>query len=100
MRIPTAILILLPLTVISCSRAPERGADPGLLAEIQAIRAIDNHAHPVRFTAPGDPPDRGFDALPVDHLEEGSDPLMIRPGVPAVAEAHRALYGSTAKQDM
>lgn len=84
----------------ACSRAPQAGsalADPDLLAEIRQIRAIDNHAHPVRVTEPGEAPDRGYDALPVDNLEASSDPLNLRPGVPAAAEAHRALYGSASK---
>lgn len=98
MRLTATLLISLPLIATSCSHPPDRRADPGLLAEIQAIRAIDNHAHPVRVTAPGYPPDRGFDALPVDHLEASSDPLMLRPGAPAVAEAQRALFGSASKQ--
>ena len=93
---------LIPLLLVlaaSCSRAPERdaAADPGLLAEIRQIRAIDNHAHPVRVVAQGEAPDRGYDALPVDHLEASSDPLNLRPGAPAAAEAHRALYGAGGK---
>jgi len=71
---------LLALLVAGCSRAPEPAADPGLLSEIQRIRAIDNHAHPVRVTPQGEPPDRFYDALPVENLEPGSDPLIFRPG--------------------
>jgi hypothetical protein len=63
-----------------------------LAAAIQQIRAIDNHAHPVRITAAGEPPDRFFDALPVDNMEPQSDPVNLRPRAPEVAEAWRALY--------
>jgi hypothetical protein len=56
------------LLLAGCSRTSQPAADPGLLAEIQQIRAIDNHAHPVRVTSAGEPPDRGFDALPVDSM--------------------------------
>jgi hypothetical protein len=84
---------LLALAAAGCARAPAPLVDPDLAAEIQNIRAIDNHAHPVRYTAPGEPPDRGYDALPVENLEAGSDPLNLRPGTPAAVEAHRALSG-------
>src|SRR5277367_1590937 len=83
--------VLLALT--GCTQAPTPAADPNLSAEIQRIRAIDNHAHPVRFTAPNEPPDRFFDALPVDNMEPQSDPVNLRPNAPAMAEAWRALYG-------
>src|SRR5215469_4573358 len=84
---------LLALLSTACTRAPEL-ADPQLVSDIQQVRAIDNHAHPVRVTELPEAPDRGYDALPVDNLEAGSDPLVLRPGFPAVLEAHRALYGS------
>ena len=77
----------------ACGPAREPAADPDLVAEIQKIRAIDNHAHPVRYTPPGEAPDREFDALPVDSMEPQSDPVALRPGSVAVQEASRALYG-------
>ena len=86
-----------PLCLAACSRAPDAAADPEILAAIQAIRAIDNHAHPVRNGSPG-APDRDFDALPVDHLEPASDPLALRPDFPKTAEASIALYGSPGRK--
>ena len=70
-----------------------RTAPDGLAGEIARIRAIDNHAHPVRVTGPGEQ-DREFDALPVDNMEPSSDPVYARPGAPGVAEATQALFGS------
>jgi hypothetical protein len=82
------------LLLTSCAR--ERpAADPGLASEIDRIPAIDNHAHPVRYVPAGDPPDRFFDALPVDNMEPQSDPVNLRPGAPAIADAARALYGGS-----
>jgi hypothetical protein len=81
------------VALAGCAQAPP-AADPGLTAEMQRIRAIDNHAHPVRFTAPNEPADRFFDALPVDNMDPQSDPVNLRPDAPAMAEAWRALYGS------
>ncbi len=77
----------------ACSRAPLPSADPDLLKEIESIRAIDNHAHPVRPTAPGEVPDRDYDALPVDHLEPQSDPVRLRSNSPELAEARRVIQG-------
>jgi uncharacterized protein len=81
------------LFISGCGRAPSTLVDEQLAAEIRNIRAIDNHAHPVRFTAPGEEADRGFDALPVDNMEPQSDPVNLRPTSPEVVEAWRALWG-------
>ena len=84
----SAVAVLV-LTLAACERAPLPPADPDLLKEIQSIRAIDNHAHPVRPTAPGEAPDRDYDALPVDNLEAQSDPVRLRGNAPELAEARR-----------
>jgi predicted TIM-barrel fold metal-dependent hydrolase len=77
----------------SCARGPLPSADPDLAAEIASIRAIDNHAHPVRLVGAGEQPDRDFDALPVDNMEPQVDPVGLRPGAPGVLDAWHALYG-------
>src|SRR5262249_38521114 len=78
------------------ARAPERvpaGADPSLLAEIRAIRAIDNHAHVPRPVA--DAP--AYDALPFSLLDApppgviGSQ-VSLRPDNPAFVRAWKALF--------
>jgi hypothetical protein len=66
--------------------------DPALARQIEAIRAIDNHAHPV-LAPPLDTTDRGFDALPVYSLEPQSDPVALRPDFPLLGAAWKALYG-------
>ena len=78
------------MILTACNRTPP-AADPQLLKEIQSIQAIDNHAHPVRPTAPGEPPDRDYDALPVDNLEAQSDPVRLRPNASELAEARRVI---------
>jgi hypothetical protein len=65
--------------------------DSEILSEINSIRAIDNHAHPVRFVAAGQP-DREFDALPVDNMEPQSDPIQLRPDDPSILAAWKALW--------
>jgi uncharacterized protein len=92
-----AFTILIVLAIAGCAPRQQALAEHDLLAEIQGIRAIDNHAHPVRVVPADEKPDRGFDALPVDNMEPQSDPVNLRPGAPAGAEAARALYGGQPK---
>ncbi|HXK02298.1 MAG TPA: amidohydrolase family protein [Verrucomicrobiae bacterium] len=73
----------LTLALAGCNCAPPPAVDPSLAAEIARIKAIDNHAHPVRNVAG----DREFDALPVDNMEPQSDPVALRPGAPPLRVA-------------
>jgi predicted TIM-barrel fold metal-dependent hydrolase len=90
-----SVALLLLLTGCGPARDTFAPADPDLEKEIAGIRAIDNHAHPVRVTGPAEQPDRGFDALPVENMEPSSDPVNLRPGAPAAFDAARDLYGAT-----
>ena len=91
------IVILLAVASVACDRVPPAESrvtpsiDGRLAEEIDRIKAIDNHAHPVRPVAAGEAPDTEYDALPVEHLEPASDPIRTRSGSPELAEAHRAL---------
>lgn len=85
------------LVLAGCSRPLGTTADPGIAAEVASIRAIDNHAHPVRVVKNG-PPDRYFDALPVDNMEPQSDPVNLRPGAPGIADAVRTMYGDRSRK--
>jgi hypothetical protein len=72
----------------------QSGVDPGLLHEIQSIRAIDNHAHVVRPVAD----DHEYDALPfelLDPLPHGAmpGPVSMRADNPAFVHAWKALFG-------
>jgi len=67
-------------------------ADPSLLAEINRIKAIDNHAHPLPFIREGEKDDeRGVvpDFIPPQVLL----PARLRPNNPEYLEAWRILYG-------
>src|SRR5580704_7978455 len=85
------------LAGVACERVPQiesrvpPGIDAGLASEIARIKAIDNHAHPVRPVAAGEAPDTDYDALPVEHLEPASDPVRTRSGSRELAEAQGAL---------
>jgi len=94
---PRLCVILSLALLAACSATRQERADPDLAREISNIKAIDNHAHPVRWTAAGEPADRGFDALPVESMEAESDPVAFRPGNAALQDAHRAMYGGQSK---
>ena len=85
--------VVLALMLGGCAKPPASGIDPVLAAEIAKIKAIDNHAHPVRPTAAGEAPDDGYDALPVENLAASMDPVRFRPnGNPLIAKAGQALF--------
>src|SRR5512140_3088756 len=71
--------VMLLVAGTGCMRSPSAAADaqvdPVIATALAAIKAIDNHAHPARPTAPGEAADTGYDALPVEHLEASSDPV-------------------------
>lgn len=87
------LLLLAALLLAACAKPPSSAVDPNLAAEIAKIKAIDNHAHPVRPTAAGEPADTGYDALPVENLEPQTDPAFFRAnGNPLVAKASQAVF--------
>ena len=65
--------------------------DPQILAEIQQIKAIDNHSHPPKLVSPGEKDD-DYDALPCDPLEPSVPTTTSRPENPQYVEAWKALY--------
>jgi uncharacterized protein len=81
---------LLLLLVFEMARA--QTADPQLLAEINKIKAIDNHSHPPKLVTPGEKDD-DFDALPCDPLEPSEPTTVSRPENPQYLAAWKALYG-------
>jgi len=67
-------------------------ADPQLLAEINKIKAIDNHSHPPKLVGANEKDD-DFDALPCDPLDPAGTPAQLRPENPQYLSAWKALYG-------
>ncbi|HEV7681000.1 MAG TPA: amidohydrolase family protein [Pyrinomonadaceae bacterium] len=88
------ILLVLPLlfSTLATVRA-QTNADSQLVSAIAKIKAIDNHAHPLRYVAPGEKPDDEFDALPLDALGAVPLPVRVNPGNLEFVEAWRDLYG-------
>jgi hypothetical protein len=68
----TLILVFVPSQVFA-----QHGADPQLVAEINKIKAIDNHAHPLRYVGEGDKPDDEYDALPLEGIDPFPLPLRL-----------------------
>ncbi|HYT48865.1 MAG TPA: hypothetical protein VEL78_00635, partial [Pyrinomonadaceae bacterium] len=89
-RLPVLLILLLiagPTRVLSQS-----GIDRDLLNEINKIKAIDNHAHPVKYVAPGEPADTEFDALPLDVITPFPLPVRLNPTNPEFIRAWHDLY--------
>jgi uncharacterized protein len=87
-----SILIATLTFLIIAPPAAAQSPDPQLLAEIQKIRAIDNHSHPPRVVGPNETDDE-FDALPCDPLEPSDPPTTNRPENPQFLQAWKALWG-------
>jgi hypothetical protein len=87
---------IMAAVLAGCASQEDAGSaiEAGLAGEIAGIRAIDNHAHPVRISANGEPPDREFDALPVDNMEPSTDPWYLRADAPGLSDAWRALFSA------
>ncbi len=79
------------LTALLAAALRAQTADPQLLAEINKIKAIDNHSHPPKVVGPGEK-DEDFDALPCDPLEPSDPTTISRPENPQFLAAWKALY--------
>ncbi len=87
----TLVALLAGVGIAIGARA-QVSADPTLLAEIEKIKAVDNHTHVSKVVGAGES-DRDFDALPCDVIEGGADTLAARADNPQFLEAWRAMYG-------
>src|SRR5262244_834540 len=85
-------LAVLLFALLAFARAHTQTPDPQLLAEINKIKAIDNHSHPPKLVAQGEKDD-DMDALPCDPLEPSDPTTVSRPENPQYLAAWKALYG-------
>ena len=85
-------LLLLFAVAVPIATA-QTSADAQLVAAIAKIKAIDNHAHPLRYVAAGEKPDDEFDALPLDAIGPIPLPVRLNPGNTEFIGAWRDLYG-------
>jgi len=84
-----AFALLTALAVPAQQLAP----DPGLLKEINDIKAIDNHSHPPALNGPHGEKDDDYDALPCDPLEPTASGLMFREDNPVYIKAWQTMFG-------
>ena len=86
-----AVFLLLSLPLAAQDNHQLR-PDAGLLDEINHIKAIDNHSHPVALNNAG-LADDDYDALPCDPLEPTAAGLMFREDNPIYIKAWQAMFG-------
>jgi len=91
--VAVTVCVLGALQFIAPRVAGQAGVDRDLLSEIMKLKAIDNHAHPVKFVAEGEPADTEFDALPLDAIAAFPLPVRLNPANPEFIRAWRDLYG-------
>ena len=87
-----AIALCLLIATGSMQLRAQVAVDRELLREVSMIKAIDNHAHPLKYVAAGEKADDEFDALPLDALEPFPLPLRLNPTNSEFIGAWRALY--------
>jgi len=87
-----ALLSSLFLLAAATLALPQSGIDRDLLNEINKIKAIDNHAHPVKYVAAGEPADTEFDALPLDVITPFPLPVRLSPTNPEFIGAWHDMY--------
>jgi hypothetical protein len=89
--------IIIFATLFVTARPPvsssQAGVDRDLLNEINKIRAIDNHAHPLKYVAEGEKADDEFDALPLDVITPFPLPVRLNPANAEFIRAWHDLYG-------
>ena len=89
----SAVLVATVLALAHPSRAGAQSpVDSALVAYIASIRAIDNHAHPMRPVQAGAPADTEFDALPLDRIPPFPLPWRLRTENPEWRVAQAALF--------
>ena len=92
---PDIIAVVVALATFGVLRPLHAQAtvDSALARYIDGIRAIDDHAHPLRPVPPGAPADSEFDALPLEGIPPFDVPSRLKPDDPIWRAAQSALYG-------
>ena len=94
-----SIALCLLLATGSMQLRAQVAVDRDLLNEVSKIKAIDNHAHPLKYVASGEQPDDEFDALPLDAIVPFPWPTRLSPANPEFIRAWHDLY-AYGHQDM
>jgi hypothetical protein len=91
LRLPARAVIAL-LAFLSRPAIAQAPIDSALARYINNIRAIDDHAHPMRPVSAGAPADTDFDALPLDGIPAFDLPNRLKPDDPIWRAAQHSLY--------
>ncbi len=93
MKTLAAVFALAVASALSAQTNQQLQPDPGLMTEINQIKAIDNHSHPPALDGPHGEKDDDFDALPCDPLEPTDSGLMFREDNPVYIKAWQTMFG-------
>ncbi len=88
-----ALALVFSFTSPSAPAPAQTPVDSGLAAYIATIRAVDNHAHPMRPVAGGAPPDTDYDALPLDGIAPFALPWRLTLDAPVWSPAAKSERG-------
>ena len=91
--IKTLAVLITSFCIAAINIQAQAPPDPQLLAEINKIKAIDNHAHPFRYVGEGEKPDDEYDALPLEAIEPFPLPVRLAPDNPEFISAWKDFYG-------
>jgi len=91
--IKTLAVLITSFCIAAVNVQAQAPPDPQLLAEIKKIKAIDNHAHPLRYVGEGEKPDDEYDALPLEAIEPFPLPVRLAPDNPEFISAWKQFYG-------
>lgn len=102
MRKRSAALLAVAL-LSSCTHPPPSGlyVNSTIESELRQIRAIDNHAHPMKVVSPGEE-DHDYDALSMEGIQDLAMPAAFQRDSPYFPQAWHALFAydySDAKQE-
>jgi predicted TIM-barrel fold metal-dependent hydrolase len=93
MKIRLACLIAVAVVSHPDPVLGQASVDSALARYINAIRAIDDHAHPMRPVVAGAPADSEYDALPLDGIPPFEVPNRLKTNDPIWRAAQQAVYG-------
>ncbi len=93
MNKPISLFLFIGMLVFSARAIGQNAAEPLLVAEISKIKAIDNHAHPLRYTGEGEKADDEFDALPLDSIAPFALPARLLQSNTEFTGAWRTMFG-------
>jgi uncharacterized protein len=87
------LILFLCLSLFPARLSAQSDLDRDLLSDISKIKAIDNHAHPLKYIAPGEKADDEYDALPLEAIPPFPLPVRLMPTNLEFVRAWRDLFG-------